>query len=464
MSLAEDSVGVPEALYPPTPTAVPAPLPLLRFLATFVRNPLETLTQSTYHDDITVVRRNGRTTLWVTSPSLIEEILLKQHESFPKTQIERRIFESTLGNGILTANGHDWRWQRRSAAPLFRHQELLDHVPAMSAAAEAQLRRWRTDALGDVRPVDRDMTDTTFDVFTRTILAGADPRHGEAIKEASARYLSWISWDVAWALVGVPRWVWHPGTLPTRRGAHQLRQAVARIIADRRTRSSEEGHDILGRLLAARHPDTGAPMPDELLIDNLLTFIEAGHETTAKALTWTLYLLARSPHWQRRIREEINTVCGKEPVSAAHIEGLTQTTAVLKESMRLYPPASVLTRETAGPVELGGVHLEKGAVVIIPIYAVHRHRKLWDDPDRFDPLRFTPQAEATRHRAQFLPFGFGPRTCIGMSFAMLEATAILATLVRGAHFAWDGKHLPQPVSRVTLQPSGGMPLAVELLE
>ncbi len=464
MSLAASDVGDPEALYPPTVTAVPAPLPLLRFLATFVRNPLETLTQSAYHDDITVVRRNGRTTIWVTSPFLIEQILLKQHESFPKTQIERRIFENSLGNGIPTANGHDWRWQRRSAAPLFRHQELLANVPAMSAAAAAQLLRWRAGGSANVRPVDRDMTDTTFDVFTRTILAGADPRHGEVIKEAGARYLSWISWDIAWALVGVPRWVWHPGTLPVRRGAYLLRQAVARIIAERRTNSSEESHDILGRLLAARHPDTGAPMLDELLIDNLLTFIEAGHETTAKALTWTLYLLARSPEWQHRIREEINTVCGKEPVGAAHIERLANTAAVLKESMRLYPPASVLTRETAGPIELDGVHLEKRAVVIIPIYAVHRHRKLWDDPDRFDPLRFTPEAEAAHHRAQFLPFGFGPRTCIGMSFAMLEATAILATLVRGARFDWDGKHLPQPVSRITLRPSGGMPLAVELLE
>jgi cytochrome P450 len=205
-------------------------------------------------------------------------------------------------------------------------------------------------------------------------------------------------------------------------------------------------------------------MSERQLIDNLVTFLAAGHETTAKALTWTLYLLARAPDWQERIRAEAVEVAGKDPIAAGHIDALPVTRAVIKEGLRLYPPAPVMTRVAATRTKLGPETIAPGTLVVIPIYVVHRHRKLWDDPDRFDPDRFRPEREAKYPRTQFMPFGFGPRTCIGMSFAMMEATAILATLVRGAHFGWDGTHLPEPLSRVTLRPRGGMPLAVTLRE
>jgi cytochrome P450 len=204
-------------------------------------------------------------------------------------------------------------------------------------------------------------------------------------------------------------------------------------------------------------------MSDEQLVDNLLTFLAAGHETTAKLLTWALYLLARAPDWQERLRAEALAVTGGAPIAAGHIERLVLMQRVLKETMRLYPPAPVLTRVTAEEVELDGTTIDKGVLIVMPIYAVHRHRKVWDDPDRFDPDRFLPEREATYQRAQFMPFGFGPRTCIGSSFAMIEATAILTTLVRGARFGWDGRHAPEPVSRVTLRPKGGMPLRVTVL-
>jgi cytochrome P450 len=201
-------------------------------------------------------------------------------------------------------------------------------------------------------------------------------------------------------------------------------------------------------------------MSEKQLIDNLVTFLAAGHETTAKALTWTLYLLARAPQWQDRILAEVEAVVGAEAIAAQHLERLTTTRAVLKESMRLYPPAPVMTRMVAEDMTLGPVSLKARTLIVIPIFAVHRHRKLWVDPDRFDPERFAPEREAKLARTQFMPFGFGPRTCIGGSFAMMEATAILATLVRRARFAWDGAHMPEPISRVTLRPKGGMPLEV----
>jgi cytochrome P450 len=163
------------------------------------------------------------------------------------------------------------------------------------------------------------------------------------------------------------------------------------------------------------------------------------------------------------VREDALTVAGASAISGADIEKLAATQRVIKETMRLYPPAPVLTRVATDDITLGDHAITKGTLIVIPVYATHRHRALWDDPDRFDPDRFLPEHEAGRPRAQFMPFGYGPRTCIGSAFAMIEATAILATLVRGACFEWDGKLEPEPEARVTLRPRGGMPLKVSLL-
>ena len=268
-------------------------------------------------------------------------------------------------------------------------------------------------------------------------------------------------------MLGLSAAVWHPGKAPSRRAAAALRAVVTGLLARRKRELSAAGSaapsDLLARLLSARDPDSGDPMSDEQLVDNLLTFLLAGHETTAKALTWALYLAARAPEWQARVRAEVTAVCGTGPVRAEHLEHLAVTRAVLKEAMRLYPPVPMMTRMAGRDLELGGYQLGKGTLVVMPIFAIHRHRLLWRDPDRFDPERFSPQQEKSHLRTQFMPFGFGPRTCIGMAFAMLEATTLFATFVRGARFEWDGRHLPEPVTRVTLRPKGGMPLIVSVL-
>ena len=450
-------------LYPPTVEAPPRPLPLRRFLFQFVRNPLASLPRPVYEHPI-VVHDNGRYVVaWVTGPALTEQVLLHAGAQFPKTPLEKRVFEPTLGEGILTSEGASWRWQRRTAAPLFRPADLAGLVPAMTQAAEDQIARWRAGAPGSVRAIDKDMTETTFHVISATMFAGGADREAAEILRASDLALATISWEIAAAMLRVPDWMWYPGKFRRRRAARVLRDAVATILARRRA-AGLGGNDLLARLALAQDPETGAPMSEKQLIDNLLTFLAAGHETTAKALTWTLYLLARAPQWQERVFAEVRDVVGREALTAAHLDRLTATRMVLKEAMRLYPPAPVMTRIAAQDMQLGGVTVKAGTLIMIPVFAVHRHRTLWDDPDRFDPERFAPEREAKYPRTQFMPFGFGPRTCIGMSFAMMEALAILATLVRGARFEWDGVHAPEPVSRVTLRPKGGMPLKVFLRE
>lgn len=450
------------ALYPPHAEPADVAQSLPRFIARFIRNPLTALPRQVYEESIVTLPSVGDRIAWVADPALVERVLLTEQESFPKTPLDKRALGPALGSSILTSEGAEWRWQRKTAAPPFRHAEILAYVPAMTDAADKQLGRWSARPEGAIAEIDGVMTVTTFDVISRTVLAGCGQAEGDVIRSAGQEFLEPISWPIAYGMLGLPDWLWHPGRGRMLRAAARQRAAVAAVIQRRRTEPGMPG-DILARLLAARHPETGEPMSDDQLVDNLTTFLAAGHETTAKALTWALYLLARAPSWQERIRDEVRTVAGTRPIAPAGIESLAVTTRVVKEAMRLYPPAPVLTRLASEDVTLGPKHLTKGTLVVIPIYAVHRHRKTWVDPDRFDPDRFLPEHERDHHRAQFMPFGFGPRTCIGASFAMIEVVTLLATLVRGAAFEWDGRHRPEPVSRVTLRPKGGMPLKVRVL-
>ena len=447
-------------LYPPTVVAPERPLALRSSLMTYVSNPLRVISRPVYEEAIVTFRPvPNRMVVWVTRPDLVEQVLLRGFEDFHKTEVERRVLGGSLGDGVLTSNGAHWRWQRRAMAPMFRHQEILTYVTEMSGAGEDLVSRWRRDGRR-VCAVDQDMIDVTFDVIARTMLTGGVPAEAALIKKEGSTFLSKSSWELAWALMRIPTWLPHPGTLPMRRAARRLRRAVGDIVARRRAEDAT-GVDLLGRLLAARNPETGEAMDDEHVVSNLLTLLEAGHETTARALTWTLYLLARAPQWQDRIREEVMAVAGNGRIEAAHIEQLAITDRVIKESMRLYPPAPVIVRSPVNEITLGDVTIPARSQVVIPIYAIHRHRKLWADPDRFDPDRFLPEFEKVMPRTKYMPFGAGPRICLGMSFAQVEAVALLATFVRAARFDWDGRHLPEPISRVTLRPKGGMPLLVE---
>jgi cytochrome P450 len=429
------------------------------FFLNLLRNPLRVLPAAAYEDDIVVAARAGRTVCWITEPSLIKTVLLDRREAFPRTYVTQRLLGPLLGNGVLTADGRDWKWQRQTAAPVFRHGDLLAFVPTMVAAAERLLADWRGGTPGAIRAVDRDMTLVTFDVISHTLLPGGDAHVAPLIARSNFDFQRPLGWQLAYANFGLPAWAPHPGMLSMRIAQRQLRAAVATLVAERRAKPASTD-DLLQRLMGAKNPETGAPMSEELLIDNLLTFLMAGHETTAKALTWTLYLLARAPHWAQRIREEVGDVTAGRAIRPEDVDALRVTSQVLKESMRLFPPAPIISRRALVATEFAGRSIPAGTQIIIPIYAIQRHRRYWADPDRFDPTRFAPENEPNISRYHYMPFGAGPRICIGMAFAMIEAVAILATLVRAAGFARDSNVEPEAVSRVTLRPAGGMPLKV----
>jgi cytochrome P450 len=306
------------------------------------------------------------------------------------------------------------------------------------------------------------MTAVTFDVISATLLPSAEGEVGAAIEQSTASFQRAGAWGQLYAIAGAPAWLPRPGLVAGWRAIRTLRGAVAQMIRERRSLAVQPD-DLMNRLIRARDPESGQRMNDEQLIDNLLTFYLAGHETTARALTWTLYLLARFPHWMEKLSEEVFSITRGAPIAAGHIDKLVLVRQVLNEAMRLYPPVPLMSRQALADTTLAGHALPAGTSVVMPIYVIHRHRKRWERPDDFEPERFAPEREAKIERYQYMPFGAGPRICIGRAFAEIEATAMLATMLQHARFEPVAGHEPQPVARVTLLPSGGMPLKVTLL-
>ena len=397
----------------------------------------------------------------VSEPELIHDILVARADLFRRSDMARQLLSPMLGTtSLFMAEGADWKWQRRAAAPTFRHEKLLALVPTFGRMAMRQVERWRT--VPSDRPVDvaEAMAQTTFEVIVDTVLGGAGDLDAQEFASALTTVLGTFSWRFILAAFRAPAWLPYPGRLQAARARQHIHREAARLIAQRRQMPSGRA-DLLDLLLQARDEETGRAMRDDELMHNLATFILAGHETTAVALTWTLWLLAKYPQVQDQVAAEAQATIGGGAVAAQHVERLTFTRQVLQESMRLYPPATAISRQPLAPLVLGGEQLTSATQVTITIYPLHRNRRIWKNPNSFDPDRFTVGAGKARPRSAYLPFGAGPRVCIGASFAMIEATVILAILVHAFRFKVVPGHRPYPVARVTLRPRDGMPLYIE---
>jgi len=302
------------------------------------------------------------------------------------------------------------------------------------------------------------MTRATFDVILATLLPSEDATLPEVVRKSLDEMRRTGGWDLLFAVLNLPTWLPRPGMFAEPRAVATLRGAIATIVAA--MRKEEGATSLTHRLIAARDPETGRAMDDSQLVDNVLTFYLAGHETTAKALTWTLFLLSRSPEWTAALEEEIARVTGGAPIAAEHVEKLALTRQVIQESMRLYPPVPIMSRQCVADATLDGRAVPAGTSIIMPIYAIHRHARRWEEPDAFMPERFAATNDAAIPRYQYMPFGAGPRVCIGQVFAMMEAVVMLATFIQRSQFTPVEGYDPKPIARVTLVPTGGLPLRV----
>jgi cytochrome P450 len=432
----------------------------LRGLPTLWRNYIETIPQPAYEEAVTRVRTRYSDVLLVCEPGLIGEILVEKAEAFGRDPATRRSFKPVVGdNSIFVAEGADWRWQRRAVASIFRHETILSLVPVFAAMAERQVERWGAAELDGPVDAAAAITRTTFDIIVESMLGGSASLDAERYSRALTENFETIPWHLIYTMFAIPEWVPFPNRSRAMQSRDFLHRDMHRLVETRRAKRSAQA-DLLDLLLAARDPESGRSMNDAEVVNNLLTFIAAGHETTAVALTWTLWLLAKDQATQQRVFDEVTDIAGDGSITAAHVDRLIFCRQVISEAMRLFPPAPGIGRQPNDAMTLAGMQISVRTRVHIPIFALHRNVRLWDNPTAFDPDRFAADKVKARSRYAFLPFGGGPRVCIGASFATIEAAVILAVLVRAFRFLPVAGHHPKPVARVTLRPRGGMPLLI----
>jgi cytochrome P450 len=416
-----------------------------------LRNPLEMMPPAIFHEPVVYARVGHRSQIFLADPVLIHEALVTHADILVKGEQFERILEPALGKGLLTADGAHWRWQRQSVSPAFRHDRIVGMLPPMIAAAETTRDRWLAAGPAPTLDIGHEMMRTTFDIIVSTMMSGSGQIDVDRVERSITEYLKATNWLFALGVFRAPDWTPYPGRRRAAEAVAYLRSTLMAVVDDRR-RGGEARDDLVALLLAAADPASGRTMSNEEITDNLLTFVSAGHETTALGLAWTFYLLAQHPDVETRMLAEITAVTGGGPVRPEHVPALTYGRQVFSEAMRLYPPAPIITRTATRAFRLGDFEVPARAVLFAPIYAVHRHTSLWEDPERFDPERFAPEQVKQRHRYAYMPFGAGPRVCIGAAFATLEAVAILAVLLRAVALRRVSDEPPAPVMKLTLRP------------
>jgi cytochrome P450 len=434
--------------------------PLRSVIPELRRDPLNLYLRAQHeYGDVVRLRLFGPFYVYLVShPHDVEHVLRSNYRNYPKGFISA-VLKPGLGEGLLTSAGDLWLRQRRLMQPVFHRQRLAALVPTMTDAVEKLVERWEPFARsGQPFDVAAEMARLTLEIVSRTLFGLDVSGEAETIGRALAITNSHANYRYLHPFA-LPPWI------PTRRNRraaqaqHTLDVVVHQIIAERR-RAKEDRDDLLGMLFAARDEEMGAGMSDKQLRDEVITILLAGYETTANALSWTWYLLAQHPEVERKLHAEL--AAGLRPEGTWRmptyddLPKLPYTRMVFDESLRLYPPAWATARQAQAADQIRGYRIPARAPVAISQYVTHRHPAYWDNPETFDPERFTPERSVGRPKFAYFPFSGGPRQCIGNNFALLEAQLILATIVQRYHLELVPDHPIEPEAMINLRPRYGV--------
>ena len=458
---------IPEAFSPPAPIPRTAPPSRLTIIRTILRNPLELWGEPSYTLPWIMTRFSRERTLIVNDPGLIKHVLVDNAANYRMSDIRQLILRPILRDGLLTAEGPVWKRSRKAVAPVFTPRHAQGFAGQMLSQSEDYVRKYEdVGSEGEVFDIAVDMTELTFAILAETLFSGEIVTEGASFADDVNQLLHRMGRVDPMDLLRAPSWV----PRVTRIGGQKVLDKFRGIVRDtmnfrldkmRRDRASAPD-DFLTLLLEKTGPD-GLTM--EEIEDNILTFIGAGHETTARALAWTLYCVANSPHIREAMETEIDRVLatGAEPV--AWLDLMPNVRAAFEEAMRLYPPAPSINRAAIADDEWTSpsgerVEIPAGVTVLIMPWTLHRHALYWDKPRAFMPERFLPENRGKINRFQYLPFGAGPRVCIGATFALQEAVIALAVMMHRFRFDPTDETNPWPVQKLTTQPQGGLPMRV----
>ena len=398
-------------------------------------------------------------------PPIVDEVMDDKQRIYPKHPFLNDLLDPLIGNSVFSANGQDWEDQRAMVNPSFQHTALRRSFPLMLAAVDDLVRRMRM--LDATRPVHLDplMTHVAADIIFRTLFSvELDEAGADAIYTSFHAFQKHIQPSAMLRIYGLPMLGYRARAY---KAAARVHAVFLPIVTARFAAYHERGdagpEDILASLLAARHPQTGQPFTLPELMNQISTIFLAGHETAASAMTWALWLLAAGQDWQDAVRAEVKTVADDAPLTPDQLKGLTLTRNVFAETLRLYPPVSFFVREVTADTHMRRKPMRKGAMIVISPWLIQRNSNHWRCPHDFDPDRFSrPEEKECRHA--YLPFGRGPRICIGAGFANQEALLVIASVVRAFRLTGIAADQPQPISRLTLRPKHGARVTIEALD
>ena len=398
----------------------------------------------------------------VNHPDFLRQVLARSYEHFSKRTIDYLVLAQVMGNGLVSNDGPHWVKQRRLMQPMFASRNINHFDETINSLTSSLMDHWNARTGGEAFHVDREMHRLAFRIVGATLFGSDIERHVDEV----ARILEVVNLrpQELRALMTLRSWIPTPYNLEWKRAKKRLDGIVYGMIEARRRAGAPEGEgegDILDRLLAARDAETGEGMDETQMRDEVVTLMLAGHETSANALTWTLYLLDANPAVEARLVEELAAHLNGAPATAADLPGIPYLKQVVQESMRLYPPVWAYARRSVHEVEFGGHLLPADAYVGVVPWALHRHPEFWPDAERFDPDRFEAKRSAGRHSYCYLPFAAGPRTCIGAGFAMLEIQLVLAQILQRFRVRMVPGHPVETLAKVTLKPRYGMPVTLE---